>query len=230
MTLAQFPKEKDPSHYVYDIDTRYNELKPLLDSATLIAEKYMNSTGFFNLMGGIWSLPEEVKYYYRLANLPDVHTICDIGFNAGHSALTFLSANPTAHVISIDICKMSWTMNSAEYVKTLFPERFHFIKGHSGRIMQRAAHNKTIMFNRRCDLISVDGDHSAAWDDIWAGYHVSRKFAYIVIDDFATLMGRVVNHWEMALRKNVVKELDRHKDVSVGRGWVLGIYNNDELE
>ncbi len=50
---AQFPKEKDPAEYKYNINTRYKELVPLLDSATYTAEKFMNRTGFFNLMGGM---------------------------------------------------------------------------------------------------------------------------------------------------------------------------------
>jgi hypothetical protein len=67
-------------------------------------------------------------------------------------------------------------------------------------------------------------------DDIWAAYFVSRRNAYVVIDDYATLMGRVVAHWQKAIEKQVVKELDSHKDVSVGRGWVLGYYNNEEAD
>jgi hypothetical protein len=189
---AQFPKEKDPATYKYNIDTRYEELIPMLNSATYTAEKFMNRTGFFNLMGGrletrnsrrvckpvdshshtllfcavrpgIWSVPDEVKYYYRLANLPGVNTICDIGFNAGHSAITFLSANPNATVISFDICKMPWTLNSVGYVKSLFGDRFKFVKGHSGQMMTAAMKDKSLMFHRKCDLVSVDGDHSAAW-------------------------------------------------------------------
>ena len=61
--FGAFPKEKDPSEYKYDIDTRYKELVPLLDSATYVAEKYMNRTGFFNLMGG-----KERKYSVGMLN------------------------------------------------------------------------------------------------------------------------------------------------------------------
>jgi predicted O-methyltransferase YrrM len=224
-SLSIFPIEKPTSNYNDTIDLRYKELLPLMNSATWVAEKFMNRSGIFNSMGGIFSVEAEVKYYYRLANLPEVNIICDIGFNAGHSAITFLQSNPNATVISFDIVKLPWTQNSVEYVKSLYGNRFHFIKGDSAQLMRAAASNTTIMNNLKCDLLSVDGNHGKAWDDISLGFFVSRPFAYVVVDDYASHMTKILRDWNRAIEKKIIEEIDCHKDIEYQRGNILTLVN-----
>jgi len=230
LVAGVFPIEKDDvmNNAAYHA-AQYARLTPLLDAATRIAESFMNKTGIFNAMGGIFSVPEEVQYYARLANLPNVSVICDIGFNAGHSAITFLESNTNATVISFDINKLPWTMNSVAYVQDKYKNRFHFVQGDSGHSMQRAAKNSTIMHGLKCDLLSVDGNHSYLWHDVWAGYFVSRFHAYVVADDYASHMTKILSDWNHAIKKKIIKEIDCHKDVQPGRGWCLAIYLNEDV-
>ena len=51
----------------------------------------------------------ERKLYVALARLPFVKHICEIGFNAGHSASLWLLANPTAKVTMFDIWTHEYT-------------------------------------------------------------------------------------------------------------------------
>ena len=110
-------------------------------------------------------LVDERKLYVALARLPFVKHICEIGFNAGHSASLWLLANPTAKVTMFDI----WTHEYAEKGEMLLrgglPEgfglknvdaRLNIIKGSSHDTLKTyaATHPKS------CDIVSVDGDHS----------------------------------------------------------------------
>merc|ERR1719291_160267 len=52
-------------------------------------------------------LDVERRIYVTLARLPEVKTICEIGFNKGNSAMLWLRANPKARVVMFDLWKYS---------------------------------------------------------------------------------------------------------------------------
>lgn len=58
------------------------------------------------LQMGIAYTAEQVRDYARYASsLPSrTPTICEVGFNCGHSTATFLEAHQTATVINFDVC------------------------------------------------------------------------------------------------------------------------------
>ena len=201
---------------------RYEDLKPLLDNATHVATTFMKNPNIFKRMGGIFSVEEQVKYYFRLAALPGVDTICDIGFNAGHSAITFLHSNPKATVISFDIAKLPWTLNSVTHVSRLYGDRFIFIAGDSQKSMESIALNSSIIYGKRCDLVSVDGNHGRAWEDITAAYKISRNGSYVIVDDYAFHMLKILDAWKHAQKRQMILEIDCHKDYEKERGWCLG--------
>ncbi len=39
-----------------------------------------------------------MEMYYEMARQPNIRTICETGFNAGHSSAIFLVANPQARI------------------------------------------------------------------------------------------------------------------------------------
>ena len=56
--------------------------------------------------------------------------ICEVGFDLGHSAgLYLLTTNPTVQLISFDSGKSEWSDGQVDYVKSLFPGRFKYVKG-----------------------------------------------------------------------------------------------------
>ena len=66
---------------------------------------------------------------FSLAKNRDV--ILEIGFNAGHSALLFLFANPNAVVHCFDICYHEYTEKCFEYLSNEFPGKLYLYKGDS---------------------------------------------------------------------------------------------------
>merc|ERR1712037_761980 len=95
--------------------------------------------------------------YFHVARGPTVRNICEVGFNAGHSAAVFLNANPEAAVYSFDIGPFPYTRGNAELMEQLFDDRFEYIQGPSGDTVPEFHRQRP---NVRCDVISVDGDHS----------------------------------------------------------------------
>ena len=122
----------------------------------------------------------------------NVRRICEIGFNAGHSASLWLMANPTAEVLMFDL----WAHNSSEIGAKflLSPEaralgiedaasRLRIIKGDSTKtVVDFAAENPSV----KCDLLSVDGGHTheIALADIGHMHNLANpRFNTVVIDD-----------------------------------------------
>mmetsp|Transcript_12860 Transcript_12860/g.32053 ORF Transcript_12860/g.32053 Transcript_12860/m.32053 type:complete len:310 (+) Transcript_12860:100-1029(+) len=85
-------------------------------------------------------------------------TICEVGFNAGLSALLLLEAASTSRVISFDLGDMPWTRNAESFLRSRYPDRFlGVVYGDSSKTIPRykAAHAAFT-----CDAAFIDGDKS----------------------------------------------------------------------
>ncbi len=100
-------------------------------------------------------LAAQTRYYCRLAGLPFVHTICEIGYNMGHSAMMWLACSARhVRLISFDLRPDLQHMNetSAEVARR-HPGRFDLIYGNSLESVpqfhrEQHAHN--------CSILHVD--------------------------------------------------------------------------
>jgi hypothetical protein len=106
--------------------------------------------------GSIAAHRQQVDFYFRLAQSPAVRTICEVGFNAGHSTAVWLSANPTAHVYTFDLLANSFSAPAADLLRERFPGRFTVTKGNSLRVVPKFR----LPPSTHCDLVHVDGKHS----------------------------------------------------------------------
>jgi len=104
-------------------------------------------------LGSIAGDRPQSDYYYRVAAAPDIRTVCETGFNAGHSAALWLTANAAAHVHSFDLFgpRASGTRTAA-LLQSRFPGRLTVHKGDSVRTVPIATLPP-------CDLVHVDGRH-----------------------------------------------------------------------
>lgn len=81
-------------------------------------------------------------------------TICELGFNAGHSALMFLLLAPKARVLSFDLGDIPWARWSAALLNATHGHRFTYIMGSSlATVPAYAAANP----GTRCDVVFIDG-------------------------------------------------------------------------
>lgn len=96
----------------------------------------------------------------RMAVLPPNLTICETGFNAGHSAMLFLDALPNSRLVEFDLGDFAWAVgNAAMLNRTYGPARFEYVKGDSAVTIPRhlAARRGRGESEAYCDVLFVDG-------------------------------------------------------------------------
>ena len=106
----------------------------------------------------------ERKIYASIASLPVIRTICEIGFNAGHSASLWLLANPTARVFMFDLFEHKYSKLNEVFLRREgerlgvknVNERLFTINGSSIETVPKFAADRPDV---KCDLLSVDGGH-----------------------------------------------------------------------
>ena len=125
--------------------------------------------------------------------------ILEIGFNAGHSALLMLAANPNVSVTSVDTCYHTYSRPCFEYLQSIFGSRISLIAQQSSDIWRGLDAGKF-------DGYHVDGGH----DLVTAGMDMDNCInrgshgSVILFDDsdgtelrlmlnFYMLSGRVIN-------------------------------------
>jgi predicted O-methyltransferase YrrM len=110
-----------------------------------------------------------------------VQKILEVGFNAGHSSVLFLSSRPDIRVLSFDIGKHGYVKNAKDFVDMHFPKRHKLILGDSTKTIPAYARTH----NNKYDLIFIDGGHSfnVALSDIINLEKLSHEKTIVIIDD-----------------------------------------------
>jgi len=98
----------------------------------------------------------QIRFYYWLSRRPWVKTICEIGFNGGHSTLQWLAASDDVVVHSFDIATYPYVLPMAAYINQTFPGRFNLYVGDSTKTVP---HFSKTHSDVRCDVLVVDGAH-----------------------------------------------------------------------
>ena len=90
-------------------------------------------------------------------------TLCETGFNAGHSAATFLLANKKLRMVSFDLFIQAYSRSCLAYLKAVFGEqRVTVHKGDSKKSLDTLA-LAPASSRQQCDVVSIDGAHSFAY-------------------------------------------------------------------
>jgi len=184
---------------------------------------------------GIGAHKSQVDYYKKQANLLDYNsTVCEVGFNCGHSASVFLDSNNSLNVVSFDLPNYKWTSNATKYMKNKYGKRLYIINGNSLVTIPKQVSSKTIM----CDLFIVDGAHNFInpFFDILNLLKLSSCNTRIIMDDVcdykkchAHFSNGNNNHvvigptqaWEEAKRSGYIYQEELITS-AFDRGWALG--------
>lgn len=188
--------------------------------------------------GTIASSEKAFEMYFHVARGPTVKNICEVGFNAGHSAAIYLNANPQAKVYSFDIGQFSYTRGNAELMKSLFPDRFEYISGPSGETLKQFFEERPDV---KCDVISVDGDHST--EGTLADLENFRRLAscrnWVLMDDAG--WNSTNSAWQAAKDAGIITQVECFADMNPrpdyqfmeypnNRSWCLGFFNVQDLD
>ena len=109
--------------------------------------------------------------------------ICEIGFNAGHSVLAMILANPHAHYVLFDLGTHVYARPCFDHLKKIFPQTSIEIFWGDSRETLAAYHkeNPKAVF----DLIHIDGSHrSEVYKVDWKNsLDVTSSGSLIIFDD-----------------------------------------------
>lgn len=181
----------------------------------------------FDQMGHIGQVVDQVRDYAATVRLlvGSSVTVCEIGFNAGHSAAVFLTANPQSRYIGFDLGSLGWSGAQRARIDTMFPGRAQHVIGSS--------FDTVPLYHRqhpdvKCDLWSIDGDHGPnAAKDFAAARAMASPSGLVLADDHTASFPAVVRIWQNLLNNGQVETIHCHEDPGVyppglKKGWCLG--------
>jgi hypothetical protein len=122
-------------------------------------DEVVNSTdgstrAFHARLGSIGVTPAQIEVYSRLAaSLPPNSSVCEVGFNVGHSAVLWLLSNPAVTLHTFDLFKATRSLLSLETLTRLFPGRIVSHKGDSLDAIPRLSR----ALSPPCALVHIDG-------------------------------------------------------------------------
>lgn len=165
-----------------------------------------------------------------LARIPCVHTICELGFNSGHSAALWLAADPDNFVVTFDLLLHDYASAAQAFLSTKFPGRLALVAGDSKSTVPGYAGSIAGSGHTRCDLILVDGNHFGDHP-----IHDLRNFRAMANPDFHVLIMDDVScdsfwcedpnaAWKMAKESGLVVEFGAGTNPDQSRGFAIGQY------
>eukprot|EP00929_Paragymnodinium_shiwhaense_P052694 TRINITY_DN2639_c0_g1_i2.p1 TRINITY_DN2639_c0_g1~~TRINITY_DN2639_c0_g1_i2.p1 ORF type:complete len:361 (+),score=58.12 TRINITY_DN2639_c0_g1_i2:131-1213(+) len=104
-------------------------------------------------------LAAQTDMYDTWATMDNISTICETGFNAGHSALRFLSQSVKSHIYEFDLGEHAYGKIAEQFLTGRFPGRLTVTWGSSVETLPKFAMSNPDV---KCDLVIVDGDHAYA--------------------------------------------------------------------
>jgi predicted O-methyltransferase YrrM len=150
----------------------------------------------------------------------DKKNILEIGFNAGHSAETFLSSNNYSKITSIDEASHDYIDYGYSYLSRKFRNRLRLFKIDSAEILTAIGSGEIF------DLIFIDGYHSYEYAkmDMLNCKNFSNDKTVLVLDDYDD--PNLSKAWDELVKVGIVNEIEiirygKHPSKSMGIGEYL---------
>jgi len=169
--------------------------------------------------GHSYEVSQQYSAMHYLASFPFVKTVCETGFNAGHSSFNYLTANNETVVHSFDIGNHPYAYTMANYLKEKNGGR---MIAHFGNSMTTIPKFRKENPSLRCDIMFVDGAHNypvASQDVKHFVAMANRQHNVIIFDDYPTCctdplgrawnefvdLGKIVEVMRCSLKANTVR-------------------------
>ena len=192
----------------------------------------MSENGYHIIEGHSGQVPEETVTFQTLVRDPSVKTVMEIGFNAGHSASTFLKANPNIKLVSFDIGNHEYLHGGKKFIDLTYPGRHTLVLGPSlDTVPKYIRENPGVTF----DVILIDGahDYPNAKGDLINCLSLAHKNTTVIIDDVVFVTTPYPSYsigptilWVESLISKYVIQTD-FALFSKDRGLVWGKYNEN---
>jgi predicted O-methyltransferase YrrM len=190
---------------------------------------YLIINGATDMEGHSQNILEQTKRLQELVSASTIKKVFEIGFNAGHSADTFLKSNTNINLVSCDLNERPCVKYGKEYIDKTYPNRHSLILGDS--IVKVPEYIKQYPENKY-DLIFIDGGHSyeIAKADLINCKELAHKDTIVLVDDVSNYITQQcswaiepTNVWNEFIKNNFIKEI-AHDDYAIGRGMSWGKY------
>jgi len=203
----------------------------VLDNATSVAEGHLSLTPklWWDKMGHTAQVPLQVKSlrsqldrYSGLRN----GTICEVGFNAGHSAAVWLE-NTHAKLVEFDLLTLNYSHASRRFIEERYPGRVTFHQGPSRLTVSKYAEDVRNLTAPPCDLWLVDGDHGKNVEhDFMNALAASHAGTVFIVDDANMEWPYVRRFWRAHVAVGSIEERScvgtRVRGSKVEKTWCVG--------
>jgi len=156
-----------------------NDLKELIEKT---GEPLEGNCVYRHLSFDQWDVLLNKRINYQKA-VKEKKSICEIGFNAGHSVLAMILENPNARYVLFDLGTHAYARPCFEYLKKTFPQTTMEIFWGDSRETLATYHKEhpEAVF----DLIHIDGGHqSEVYIVDWKNsLNVTSRGSLIIFDD-----------------------------------------------
>ena len=175
---------------------------------------------------------EQYLAYIKIVEAPFINTVCETGFNAGHSTFAWLESNTKTHVYSFDLGIHDYARPMADYLRTRYPGRLNVTWGDSTLTLPD--------FHRRnpdvkCDLLIVDGGHTnpICQSDFNTFMDMANVDNIVMLDNYPDTrlrwMEDLGNVWERAKRRgDLIEIFGCSFEPDSPHGFSVGRYNKGE--
>jgi predicted O-methyltransferase YrrM len=166
-------------------------------------QEVLKAAGFHKLEGNCGELTQQQTDLRRLASDPSIKRILEVGFNAGHSAEVFLTANPTASLTSFELGRWQYTNIGKTYIDAQHPGRHTLILGDSTKTLPEFI----AMSPNPFDLLFIDGGHfdDVPEQDLQNCLKLTHPSSIVILDD--TNMPMPGRAWKKALGNGQIRQL-----------------------
>ena len=172
-----------------------NDLKEIIiNSKSSLEGNCFYHNGTLNLSSELY--PKQLNLFWCGKQGPQ--KICEIGFNAGHSAMLLLLGSKPSTFTIFDIGHHSYSKPAFEYIQSKFTNtNFEYIEGDSTITVPKWINEHNELYSY--DIVHVDGGHSdhCISNDMKHAHYLVKKNGIIIIDD--TNFGSINKHVDLYL-------------------------------
>jgi len=166
----------------------------------------------------------QLDYYQHIASGSFARTVCEVGFNAGHSTLLWLNSHPNIHVYSFDEDDRC-VKTGAAFVYKRFLKRFHLLLGEPLVTLPLFAKQYPHV---KCDIIHIDIENDTATVEASIKHmqHLARpRYHVLLVNNTPCSAVWCVNSaWSRTTRAGIVRETERFSPTK-DCGWSVGHFN-----
>jgi len=180
----------------------------VLQQLTAAAERH---GAMWGRMGSACQLPKQVTALLKMGQRRDderLERICEIGFNAGHSAALLLHHN-NASLIEFDLHNLTYSAANVALFESMYPGRLSLRKGDStltvAQFVEEALARQAAA-QPPCDRFFIDGNHQnpTVAIDFANAMRATRSGGLVMADDTTARFADVLSEWTALVRRGLL--------------------------